>query len=87
MVNRAFDKIRQAATGMPAVMIRILVSLAAVAQATTSPAQRDALLRQGEMVLRSARESVTEQNDLDDIQTRFNRLQELISTLHGPSTT
>ena len=52
-----------------------------------APAQRDALLRQGEMVLRSAHQSVTEQNDLDDIQSRFNRLPELISTLNRQSTT
>jgi len=36
MVNRAFDKIRQAARGMPAVIIRMLDSLNAVVDATTT---------------------------------------------------
>jgi uncharacterized membrane protein len=84
MTNRAFDKIRQAAHGMPAVMIRILDSLTAVVEATTTATQRGVLLRQGEMVLRSANESVTEQNDLDEIQSRFKRLQECVSMLNAP---
>jgi uncharacterized membrane protein len=79
MVNRAFDKIRQAARGMPAVNIRILVSLEVVVEATTTSSQREVLLRQGEMVLSSAQESVTDQNDLDDIQGRFVRLTESVA--------
>ena len=85
MANRAFDKIRQAARGMPAVLIRILDSLTAVVDSTTSATQRDVLLRQGEMVLRSANESVAERNDLDDIEAHFNRLRERVATLNDPS--
>jgi uncharacterized membrane protein len=86
MVNRAYDKIRQAARGMPAVMIRILDSLIAVAEATNSEAQRDVLLRQGEMVLNSARESVTDQNDLEDISSHFIRLSDYVIHRNSPST-
>ena len=86
MVNRAFDKIRQAARGMPAVMMRILDSLIAVAEATNSEAQRDVLLRQGEMVLNSARESVTDQNDLEDISSHFIRLSDYVIHRNSPST-
>jgi uncharacterized membrane protein len=82
MVNRAFDKIRQAARGMPAVIIRILESLIAVVDATTSAAQREVLLRQGEMVLRSATESVTERHDLADIEVHFVRLRERVVMLN-----
>ena len=82
MVNRAFDKIRQASRGMPAVIIRILESLTAVVDATTSAAQREVLLRQGEMVLRSATESVTERHDLDDIEVHFVRLRERVAMLN-----
>jgi uncharacterized membrane protein len=85
IVNRAFDKIRQAARGMPAVMIRILDTLAAVAQATTTTEQREILLRQGEMVLRSAVESVTEPNDLNDIQSHFDRFARCVTLLNHPS--
>ncbi len=85
IVNRAFDKIRQAARGMPAVIIRILDSLTVVAHATTSAAQREVLMRQGEMVLVSASESVPETNDLDDIQTHFDQLAECIMSMDHPS--
>lgn len=37
MVNRAFDKIRQAARGMPAVLIRLLDALTHIAQNTVEP--------------------------------------------------
>jgi uncharacterized membrane protein len=84
IVNRAFDKIRQAARGMPAVIIRILDSLTAVVDATKSADQRDALLRQGEMVLRSAKESVSETNDLEDIEAHFNRLRDRVASLNEP---
>jgi uncharacterized membrane protein len=84
MVNRAFDKIRQAARGMPAVIIRILDALESVVDATTSKSQRDVLLRQGEMVLSSAQETVTDQNDLKDIVSRFNRLTDRINARNAP---
>jgi uncharacterized membrane protein len=73
MVNRAVDKIRQAARGMPAVIIRLLDALSVVAEQTTSAPQRRVLLRQAEMVLLSAEESVPEPNDLADIRLRYQR--------------
>jgi uncharacterized membrane protein len=71
MVNRAFDKVRQSARGMPAVIIRMLDSVASVTTETTSSGQRIILLRQAEMILRMAEESVPEPNDLEDIRTRY----------------
>jgi uncharacterized membrane protein len=71
MVSRTYDKIRQAAVGMPAVLIRILDNLSVVAMATTSQAQRDVLLRQAQMVLKSAQKSVAEENDLSDVVARY----------------
>ena len=47
LVQRAFEKIRQASSGMPAVMIRQLDALAKIMEYTTTPAQRDILLRIG----------------------------------------
>jgi uncharacterized membrane protein len=87
MVNRSFDKIRQAARGMPAVIIRVLDSLDAVVDATTSSSQREALLRQGEMVLSSSQDSVSDRNDLDDIVQHFNRLNASIALRDAPSAT
>ena len=73
MVNRAFDKIRQAARGMPAVIIRMMDSLATIMEETTSSEQRRILVRQAEMIFLSAKESVSEPNDLEDIRSRYER--------------
>jgi uncharacterized membrane protein len=81
MVNRAFDKVRQSAAGMPAVIIRMLEALRAIAEETVAESQRDVLERQAEAILRMARESITEPNDLDDIALRHNQL---ITQLHMP---
>jgi len=86
MVNRAFDKIRQAARGMPAVIIRMLDSLVAIAEATTTPAQRAVLMREAEMVWLSAQESVGERRDLDDIESRFRRLAARLEPGGAPHT-
>jgi uncharacterized membrane protein len=74
MVNRTFDKVRQAARGMPAVIIRMIDALAHIAENTTNDRQRAVLLRQGEMILRGAEDEVPEPNDLVDIHGRFDRL-------------
>jgi uncharacterized membrane protein len=71
MISRAFSKIRQAAVGMPAVLIRMLDTITVIANSTTSSSQRDALANQATMIMRSAEESVAEENDLDDIRRRF----------------
>ena len=70
MINRAFDKIRQAARGMPAVIIRMIEALTAVADATTTRDQRRVLLRQAQAILRSAEVSVDDEGDLEDIRAR-----------------
>ena len=74
MVNRAFDKIRQSARGMPAVLIRLIDSVGSIILDTTSAEQRDVLRRQADMVLRLSEESVTEPNDLEEIRFRYQRL-------------
>ncbi len=74
MVDRAFDKIRQSARGMPAVLIRLMDSLASIMVDTTSPHQRVILRRQADMVLRLAEETVTEPNDLEDIRRRYRNM-------------
>ncbi|HXB37217.1 MAG TPA: DUF2254 domain-containing protein [Acidimicrobiales bacterium] len=74
MVNRAFDKIRQSARSMPAVLIRLIDSLGSIMLDTTSPEQRTVLRRQADMVLRLAEESVSEPNDLEEIRFRYRRI-------------
>jgi uncharacterized membrane protein len=74
MVNRATDKIRQASRGMPAVVIRLMDSLAHVIEYTTSSEQRAVLRRQADMVLRAAEEDIDEPNDLAQVRERYELL-------------
>jgi uncharacterized membrane protein len=74
MVDRAFDKIRQAARGMPAVAIRMMDALTSIAEATTSAEQRRTLVRQAEMILRLSEESIPDPNDREDIRIRYARM-------------
>jgi uncharacterized membrane protein len=74
MVNRSFDKIRQAASGMPAVLIRLIDSLGSIMLDTPTEDQRSVLRRQADMVLRLSEETVTEQNDLEEIRFRYRRI-------------
>lgn len=73
MVNRAFDKVRQAARGMPAVEIRMLDALTYIAESSTSDRQRGVLKRQADMILRGSEESVQEENDRLDVRRRYER--------------
>jgi uncharacterized membrane protein len=74
LVDRAFDKIRQAGRGMPAVMIRQLEALSKVMEYTTTPAQRDVLLQQAQMIRRSSEASVPEPLDRADVERRYDAL-------------
>jgi uncharacterized membrane protein len=74
LVDRAFDKIRQAGHGMPAVMIRQLDALARIMEYTSTLAQRDVLLEHGQMILRSCEDSVSEPLDRVDVQHRYDTL-------------
>jgi uncharacterized membrane protein len=74
MVNRAFDKVRQAARGMPAVIIRMMDALTNIMEQTGSAEQRRILARQAEMIFQSAQETVPDANDREDIGMRYQRL-------------
>jgi uncharacterized membrane protein len=71
LVDRSFDKIRQAGRGMPAVLIRQLDALNRVMDHTTSVEQRAVLVRQGEMITRNSRESVADPDDRADVARRY----------------
>ena len=73
LVERAFEKIRQASRGMPAVMIRQLDALTTIAEYATT-AQQQVLLDQAEMIERSALDSVYEPQDLADVHLQYRRL-------------
>jgi uncharacterized membrane protein len=76
LVARAVEKIRQSSQGMPAIMIRQLESLTKVMPYTTNAEQREVLLIHGDMIGRSAAETVSEPSDLADIMQRLAALHE-----------
>jgi uncharacterized membrane protein len=67
LLNHGFDKIRQAGRGMPAVAIRQLEALTAIATCTIDEAQRAAIARQADMIRRSADQAIPEHNDREDV--------------------
>jgi uncharacterized membrane protein len=81
MVQRSFDKIRQAARGMPAVLIRLMDALAHITEYTPGPDRRQVVHREADMVMRAAAETITDPEDLADVQTRYDRLQQIAFAL------
>jgi uncharacterized membrane protein len=74
LVQRSFEKIRQASRGMPAVMIRQLDAITKVMERTTTPADRQVLLDQAAMVERLSAGTVDEPTDRADISRAYQRV-------------
>jgi uncharacterized membrane protein len=74
LVQRAFEKIRQASWAMPAVMIRQLEALTTIMEQTTDPAQARALMEQAALIQRANAASVPEEADRADVERRFTAL-------------
>jgi uncharacterized membrane protein len=87
LVQRSFEKIRQASLGQPAVMIRQLEALARIMAETTSQGQRRVLLDQAAMIERACERSVPEAADRADIQRRYEAILTLESRLEEKSRT
>ncbi len=68
MIERAFEKIRQAGRGMPAVLIRQLDAITRIVEHTTTEHQRRLLLEQATMIVRASDESVPEPADRARVQ-------------------
>ena len=74
LVERAFEKIRQAGRGMPAVLIRQLEALTKIMDDTTSLEQRRLLLQQAEMINRAGEESIPEPRDRADVKLAYDEV-------------
>jgi len=74
LVERAFEKIRQAGRGMPAVLIRQLDALSSMMSDTTTPQQRDVLLAQAAMIRVASEESVPEMADRAAVSRRYDEV-------------
>ena len=71
LVQRAFETIRQAGRGMPAVMIRQLDALAKIMDRAAALGDRQLLLHQAVMIERLSQSSVDEESDRADIQRAY----------------
>jgi uncharacterized membrane protein len=74
LVERAFEKIRQAGRGMPAVMIRQLEALTKIMDHTTSSEQRRLMLDQAAMIHHLSEESVGEPADRADVRLAYDEV-------------
>ncbi len=79
LVERSFEKLRQASAGMPAIMIRQLDALAKIMQRADAEADRAFLAEQAAMIDRLARSTVGEAADLADIQRAYQAVLEVRS--------
>ena len=73
LVQRSFEKVRQAADGMPAVLIRQLDALAKV-MAVAPPGRFQVLLDQAAMIARVSERTVAEPADQADVTARYQAL-------------
>ncbi|HEY0936026.1 MAG TPA: hypothetical protein VGD91_20075, partial [Trebonia sp.] len=79
LVQRSFEKVRQAAGGMPAVLIRQLDALSTV-MAVAPPGRSQVLLDQAAMIARVSERTVPEPADQADITARH---QALLASVPG----
>ncbi|HXW43701.1 MAG TPA: DUF2254 domain-containing protein [Streptosporangiaceae bacterium] len=71
LVQRAFEKVRQAGAGMPAVLIRQLDALAKIMERTTTTDDRQVLLDQAAMIERLSESTVSEACDRADVSHAY----------------
>jgi uncharacterized membrane protein len=71
LVRWAFDKIRQASRGMPAMMIRQLEALTAIMERTTDAEQARVLMDEAAMISQASTETLVEESDRVDVQRRY----------------
>ncbi|HUO69856.1 MAG TPA: DUF2254 domain-containing protein [Solirubrobacteraceae bacterium] len=74
LVERAFEKIRQAGRGMPAVFIRQLEALTKIVEYARTDTRRDLLLRQAELILRASDDSVPEAADRAAVKLEYDNV-------------
>ena len=82
MVQRSFDKIRQASRGMPALLIRQLEALKAIMEQTTDHDQARALMHEATMIQRANLESVPEEFDRAAVESRFSAVASAYARLN-----
>lgn len=84
IIDTAFNQIRQHGRTDIAVTVRLLEVIAVIMARTRTDAQRNALMKQAEMIKRSCDELTIQRYDMDDIEARYNLIQKML-TGNNPS--
>jgi uncharacterized membrane protein len=84
LVERTFDTIRQAAIGMPAIMIRQLDALAKVIEQTPDRRRRTVLIREADAIQRLNLATVSEPTDRADVTKRYELVMALVAPNASP---
>ncbi len=80
VTDAAFNQIRQYSRTSVGVTLRLLEALENVAHEARTQEQRDAVSRQAEMIARASRDALSEENDRDDVEERFNAVLAALNT-------
>ena len=78
LVKTAFDQIRQAAPGNPAVSIRLLQTFGRLAQEIDNPGVREALAQQLEAVREAASVETLVKSDRTDVEAAYRAAREAL---------
>lgn len=74
VLDAAFNQIRQFSTGSTAVIIRLMEGLITIQEFTKIESHKKAVIKHGEMVLNIGKQTITEKNDIDDLNERAKRI-------------
>lgn len=83
LVQRAFEKVRQAGPGMPAVLIRQLDALTTIMEQTTDPERAAVLMDQAAMIQRANIQFVPDESDRADVDRRYEALKAIHDGLYN----
>ena len=79
LMDICFNQIRQFGSGSPAVLIRMMEVLSALAELARNAEQMDAIQQHAAMVKRAAQQGLTEPNDLADLEERFEGISQILN--------
>jgi len=85
LVQRAFEKVRQAGRGMPAVMIRQFDALAKIMERAATPDDWEVLLDQAAMIERLSAGTVDEESDRADVRRAYQRVLDVHGAIAAPA--
>ncbi|HJX27809.1 MAG TPA: DUF2254 domain-containing protein [Thermoanaerobaculia bacterium] len=80
MADTAFNQIRQHSRRSVSVILRLLTVIGRVAAHVVRPGDREALRRHADLVLQDAREELTNQNDLREVELRYLETLQILET-------